>query len=140
MPKKMAIVTKSKDEVAEWLLTKTSKKSGTPLTEMTDATENVAYVGGIMDSWLSLEELLDSLMIILSAMCKSAGVENPGLLGDMKPPTKEDVKRAYDFLSNVDTEVGTFERFSYGLRRAMDIANEWCERSKARRRKSGRSR
>jgi len=125
---KLTCVSKSKDEAVQWLLTKVSKKSGTPLTEMTDATENVAYVVGLMDAFLSFEELLDSMMIILSVMCKSAGAEYPGVLGNMEPPTKEDVKRAYDFLSDVDTEVGAFESLSYGLRRAMDIVNEWRDR------------
>jgi len=127
-PKKLAKVPKSKDNVAQWL-TGVPKSSSTPLETIVEATTEVAWAINNSFEDVPWDELLESLLIILDVMHKSAGVKYPEDMDRMsEAPTEEQVKRAYDALHYVVREQGAFDYLVDHLKRAMDVIDEWRRR------------
>lgn len=110
----------SKDDIV-WWLTRASKSGSSPLETVTDAmTESVLGIQSI-DDFGSLDEIEESLLIMRSAICASAGTPDPD---DREAPTDEEIEEAYKTLSDVYS-AGTFACIAHFFRCTMGVVDEW---------------
>ena len=113
------------NEMSNWLTS--APISSSPFAITMNAAEGVELATKLNIS-AKLDELLVSLMTILSAMHASAGQEYPDDMKDRRTPTEEDVKRAYGTISFVVHSEPEFACLWDCLRKALGVIDAWRER------------
>ena len=121
----MRDISESKERAAQWLTS--VPKNSTPLEVATDAAKEVADIVDTLSNYGQLDDLLESLQTVLSAMYTLAGAKYPDDIDLVEAPTEEDMKRAFDNLSYVVDTENLFECLSHNMGRAMDVINRWYD-------------